>query len=230
LSEITIQFKRGLEADRTLFIPLVAEPVYTTDTKKLYIGDGITPGGNEITGGANNLNQLSDVSVITALDKNVLAYNIGTGKFENKTAAGAGLAEAVHDHNTIYYTKVEVDTLISAGPGGPHTHTTDDIDDIVVTTPSEGDVLIYQSGNFVNKGLYNAGIAARVHDHDGRYYTKTEVDTMVGSPSQGSDVTLSTGSFNNVLSALTDTAQKAFDKIDDVLVDDNDLQTVKVTF
>ncbi len=41
----TIQFRRGLEANRTGITPSQGEPIYTTDDKKLYIGDGATAGG-----------------------------------------------------------------------------------------------------------------------------------------------------------------------------------------
>lgn len=40
-----IRVRRGLEANRTSYTPQVGEPTFTTDTKKLYIGDGVTPGG-----------------------------------------------------------------------------------------------------------------------------------------------------------------------------------------
>jgi hypothetical protein len=40
-----IRVRRGLEANRLSFTPGVGEPIFTTDTKKLYIGDGTTPGG-----------------------------------------------------------------------------------------------------------------------------------------------------------------------------------------
>lgn len=42
---MTIRVRRGLEANRTSYTPQVGEPIFTTDTKKLYIGDGVTPGG-----------------------------------------------------------------------------------------------------------------------------------------------------------------------------------------
>ena len=40
-----LQVKRGLEGDRLGYTPLIGEMLYTTDTKRLYIGDGITLGG-----------------------------------------------------------------------------------------------------------------------------------------------------------------------------------------
>ena len=40
-----IQFKRGTESGRTGVTPAEGEPIYVTDTKTLYIGDGSTAGG-----------------------------------------------------------------------------------------------------------------------------------------------------------------------------------------
>lgn len=39
------QFKRGTDARRAITVFLQGEPVFTVDTKKFYIGDGVTPGG-----------------------------------------------------------------------------------------------------------------------------------------------------------------------------------------
>jgi hypothetical protein len=46
-----LKLRRGLNADRTSITPVEGEPIYTTDTKKLYIGDGTTAGGTEVGGG-----------------------------------------------------------------------------------------------------------------------------------------------------------------------------------
>jgi hypothetical protein len=43
--------RRGLEADRLSFTPAEGELIYVTDTKLVYIGDGVTAGGNLLTGG-----------------------------------------------------------------------------------------------------------------------------------------------------------------------------------
>jgi hypothetical protein len=50
----TIQFRRGLEADRSSVTPAAGEILYTTDDKLVYIGDGTTAGGNLVSssGGA----------------------------------------------------------------------------------------------------------------------------------------------------------------------------------
>jgi hypothetical protein len=47
---MALQLRRGLDgAARTAFIPGVGEIIYTTDTKKVYIGDGTTAGGNPVS-------------------------------------------------------------------------------------------------------------------------------------------------------------------------------------
>jgi sugar lactone lactonase YvrE len=45
---MALQIRRGLDSDRGTVTPLVGEPVWTTDTKKLYVGDGTTAGGHDI--------------------------------------------------------------------------------------------------------------------------------------------------------------------------------------
>lgn len=57
-----IKFRRGLETERQEVIFDEGEPAYTIDTKRLYIGDGTTPGGNAlpVNWSANNLNKISN--------------------------------------------------------------------------------------------------------------------------------------------------------------------------
>jgi Major tropism determinant N-terminal domain len=45
-----IQFRRGVEAQRALVTPDLGEPLFTTDTKQLFIGDGATVGGVAVGG------------------------------------------------------------------------------------------------------------------------------------------------------------------------------------
>jgi hypothetical protein len=51
---MAIQIRRGTNAERQLITPVVGELIYTTDTKKVYIGDGTTLGGVQITGDVND--------------------------------------------------------------------------------------------------------------------------------------------------------------------------------
>jgi len=61
---VALQFRRGTSSDRSNvgFIPGLAEPIYETDTNKLYIGDGATTGGN-LVGGVTKLEEIGDVTL-----------------------------------------------------------------------------------------------------------------------------------------------------------------------
>lgn len=65
---MSLQIRRGTDTERTSITPAAGEPVFTTDTKKLYIGDGTTTGGNLVTGSGEASND----------DQNVLAVRIFT--------------------------------------------------------------------------------------------------------------------------------------------------------
>lgn len=41
----TIRFRRGINNNRLQLVPVAGEPVWATDTKKLFVGDGSTAGG-----------------------------------------------------------------------------------------------------------------------------------------------------------------------------------------
>ena len=45
-----LQFRRGTNSERLNITPESGEPIFTTDTKKLFVGDGSTAGGIEVTG------------------------------------------------------------------------------------------------------------------------------------------------------------------------------------
>ena len=63
-----ITFRRGTNAQRVGVVLANGEPAWTTDTKRLYIGDGTTSGGVFIGGAdtiVDSLNGLSDVVLIS---------------------------------------------------------------------------------------------------------------------------------------------------------------------
>ena len=62
---MALRLRRGTDAERQLITPAEGELVYTTDTKKIFVGDGTTQGGIDIdtTGGATTLGALTDVNV-----------------------------------------------------------------------------------------------------------------------------------------------------------------------
>ena len=42
---MALQIRRGTDAERTNITPLIGELIYTTDTKEVYVGDGVSQGG-----------------------------------------------------------------------------------------------------------------------------------------------------------------------------------------
>jgi hypothetical protein len=63
---MALQLRRGLDgAARTAFTPGVGEIIYTTDTKKVYIGDGTTAGGNPVSL-VSSVNTQTGAVVLTA--------------------------------------------------------------------------------------------------------------------------------------------------------------------
>ena len=45
---MALKLRRGTDSQRGLITPADGELIYTTDTKKLFIGDGATAGGNPV--------------------------------------------------------------------------------------------------------------------------------------------------------------------------------------
>lgn len=49
-----LQIKRGALDRVQAYTPMPGEPVYSTTTNQLFVGDGVTPGGILVGGGAGN--------------------------------------------------------------------------------------------------------------------------------------------------------------------------------
>ena len=74
---MALRLRRGTNAERTAITPEAGELIYTTDTKKVYVGDGTTAGGTIVTG-QNDI--VDDVSPQLGGDLDLNGNNItGTG-------------------------------------------------------------------------------------------------------------------------------------------------------
>ena len=85
---MALRLRRGTDAERLLITPIEGELIYTTDTKKLYAGDGVTAGGNIVTGsggggGSSTLDDLTDTDLVGTEDGDVLQFNGGTNKWSS---------------------------------------------------------------------------------------------------------------------------------------------------
>ena len=60
---MSLRIRRGTNAQRTGVTFLEGELIYTTDTKKLFVGDGTTVGGVAVDSTTGSISQLSDVNI-----------------------------------------------------------------------------------------------------------------------------------------------------------------------
>ena len=70
-----LQIRKGLNSLREVTTFSEGEPVWTTDTNKLYIGDGVTPGGILVAGGGGGGNTFTNITVTGTATVGVLAFN-----------------------------------------------------------------------------------------------------------------------------------------------------------
>jgi len=98
-----IRFKRGLEANRQGIIPTDGEPVFTTDGKKLYVGDGATPGGVPVeAGGVAPVQSVAGKTGAVTLDKaDVGLDNVDNTSDAIKNSASATLTNKFFGDNNI---------------------------------------------------------------------------------------------------------------------------------
>jgi len=72
---MSLRLRRGTDAERQAVTFLEGELVYTTDTKKLFVGDGTTAGGVSVDSALGSINSLSDVDTAGIAVGQVLQWN-----------------------------------------------------------------------------------------------------------------------------------------------------------
>lgn len=89
-----IKIKSGLEANRLSYTPLESEPIFITDTKKLYVGDGVTVGGicqNEDrpsnTLDLKDINNINNLSGVNTGDQDLSSF-ITSSNYASSTIGG----------------------------------------------------------------------------------------------------------------------------------------------
>jgi hypothetical protein len=121
---MALKLRRGTNSGRTAITPAEGEPIYTTDTKELYVGDGSTAGGIKITGGVTDGDK-GDITVSSSgatwtVDNDAVTY----AKIQNVSAAskllgrgdsGSGDAQEITLGTGLTMTGT---TLAASGGGG----------------------------------------------------------------------------------------------------------------
>lgn len=119
-----VQIKRGLESTRTSIIPDVAELIYTTDEKKLFVGDGTTSGGIILAG--SDFSTLVGTSGADALHKHSKLSNpssdaeVVTVDSSSDVGIGTTLPDGklhIFRDDTSIVPSVDADELIIEGTG-----------------------------------------------------------------------------------------------------------------
>ena len=121
---MALKLRRGTNAGRTAITPAEGEPIFTTDTKQLYIGDGTTAGGVVVGGGGLTDGDKGDVTVSSSgatwtIDNGAVSYAkiqdvSNTSRLLGRATAGAGDIEEI----TIGSGLTLTGTTLSAGGGG----------------------------------------------------------------------------------------------------------------
>ena len=121
-----LRIRRGTDAERVAnnFRPAQGELIFTTDTKKLYVGDGSTIGGTLVTGEGGGggvgdstvvpttINDLSDVDVTGAISGSVLKYDGGNWVVGVDTAGSGGGASVLSDLTNVNFSNTPQDRWI----------------------------------------------------------------------------------------------------------------------
>jgi hypothetical protein len=157
---MALKVLRGTTAQRTGYVPEVGEPVWDTDTSKLYVGDGLTLGGIavDIANNSLGLNNLDDVQTGSLTDGDSLVYNAGALVFE------AGDATRLGDKSIDQLSDIDLTTPATTGQvlkwNGTHFAPADDASvegsgivpgalyEIDITGDVDGDV----TGNVIDSG------------------------------------------------------------------------------
>jgi len=103
---MTLQIRRGTNSERTAKTFASGEPVWTTDSKKLYVGDGTTQGGIAV-GGVTGIVAGSNISV-----------NTSTGEVTISSTAVGGVTSIIAGSNISVNTSTGAVTISSTAVGG----------------------------------------------------------------------------------------------------------------
>lgn len=88
---MALQFRRGTSGERLAgFVPAISEPIFDTDQKVLYVGDGTTAGGVP-AGAVNQLGDIKDVSITEHASVGLVNIEVVSGTLTITTGAAHGL-------------------------------------------------------------------------------------------------------------------------------------------
>lgn len=143
---MALRLRRGPNADRLTITPIEGELLYTIDTKKLYVGDGVTQGGVLVSGIRNILEDLTpqlaaDLDLNTHTITGIGNINI-TGNIHVRGIVEADISGSVFANNS---------TLLVDGTNGRLVLTENNLQDLgnvnISQLPADGEALVWVSAN-----------------------------------------------------------------------------------
>jgi len=125
-----LQLRRGSNADRLTTTFAEGEPVWTTDTTKLYVGDGVTAGGVEISGG----NTFDTINVTNTATVGSLATSGNIDGTEGFTANMTGFRAGLYGGTAGFAFKADTDTGMFAWGAGDLRFKNNNVDTAIANT------------------------------------------------------------------------------------------------
>jgi hypothetical protein len=192
---MALQIRRGTNAERLTFTPLQGELIYTTDTKAVFVGDGVTQGGTSVGGESGSSNAFSTVSV--------------TGQ-SNIVASGASTLRFAAGSNITLTTNPGTGTVtISSTAGGGGATSLDGLLDVAILNPQLDQIIKYNGTTWVNETIEFAGGGIDSLQDD-------------ATPTLGGNLNLNSNNINgtgniNIVGTLTSTDLKVSDSLNPIL-------------
>jgi hypothetical protein len=124
-----LRVRRGISTNRLNELPDPGEILFDMDTRKMYVGDGVTAGGLSIAGGAatSSITELVDVSLAGITNGQTLLWNASAGQLQPGNVSG---------FSGSYLDLTNKPTIPS---------TLDSLTDVVTTSVTDGQVLTYHA-------------------------------------------------------------------------------------
>jgi hypothetical protein len=179
---MALRLRRGTDAERQSVTPQIGELVYTIDTNKLWVGDG-TPGGAlvSVIGSPSELDKNLDLATFnitgngTIGDANTSFVGDGSGLTNLPGGGGDGVIDGSTyrinieaDSSTIMVnTSTETLTGVFVGDGSGITDLgINNISEVVINTPTDGEILTYSGGQWTNLSLFDGDVKGSVFSDD----------------------------------------------------------------
>lgn len=155
-----LQLRGGTTSQHSTFTGLVREVTVDTTKDTLVVHDGTTVGGHELARA-----DLSNVTLPTGVTYSVSAETATGGVNIRLTGSNAVTDDVKLAAGTnVTLTRTDANTITIAAAGGGASNL-DSLTDVVITTPSNGQVLKYNGTNWINdtggagSGTVNTGVA-----------------------------------------------------------------------